>query len=261
MVLSHAKIMFRKLRGNAGGSRSSEPAPSAPATTAESEPVDPPRAIHISDVKRSPTKIPRKPGIEPQCITVMIANAKGAADCWHLWNLFSRETGCGWEFDPTLEDSGTDYLCDGFVYAVRFQPPPTGPYAITAILELMQHVFLVFSYDASSRESWDEMVTAYEKVRSRCDGVLPFLKTMIAAMGEGEGEGECAVSHAEAEAFATQNDCLFAKFSPGAGRGICDAVGSLVELAHGARGQFTMDKEGLPQREKRARAMQTLFPS
>jgi hypothetical protein len=104
------------------------------------------------------------------------------------------------------------------------------------------------------------MVTAYERMRSRCeDRVLPFLATMIAAMGE--GEGEASVSHTEAAAFAAQWDCLFAKFSPITGRGICDAVGSLVELAYGARDQYTKDQEGHTQRYKRAETLQALFPS
>jgi hypothetical protein len=126
----------------------------------------------------------------------------------------------------------------------------------------MQHVCLILTYDASSRESWDEMLAACERLRSRCeeDGVLPFSATMIAAMDEGEGEGEPAVSHAEAEAFATQRDCLFAKVSPTTGRGICDAVGSLVELAHGARDQYPMDQEGHIKRFYRADALQVLFP-
>jgi hypothetical protein len=124
----------------------------------------------------------------------------------------------------------------------------------------MQHVCHVFTYDASSRESWDEMVAACERTRSRCeDGVLPFLATMIAAMGE--GEGGAPGSQAEAEAFATQRGCFFVKVSPSTGRGICDAVGSLVELAHGARDQYTMDQEGYTQRYKRAEAFQALFAS
>jgi hypothetical protein len=123
----------------------------------------------------------------------------------------------------------------------------------------MQHVCLVFTYNASSRESWDEVVAACERMRNRCkDGVLPFLATMIAAMCEGEGEGEAAVSHAEAEAFATQRDCRFVKLSPTTGR---DAVGSLVELAHGARDQYTMGQAGYTQRYKRAKAIQALFSS
>jgi hypothetical protein len=126
----------------------------------------------------------------------------------------------------------------------------------------MQHVCLVFTYDASSSESWDEIVAACERMRSRCeDGTLPFHATMIAAMGEGEGEGEAAVSHAEAEAFATQRDCRFVKFSPTTRRGTCDAVGSLVKLAHGARDQYAIDQAGYTQRYKRAKAFQPLFSS
>jgi hypothetical protein len=130
----------------------------------------------------------------------------------------------------------------------------------------MQHVCLVFTYDTSSRESWDETVAACQGMRSRCEkaGVRPFLATMIAAMREGEGQaqGEEAVSHAEAEAFAaTQRDCRFVGFSPATGRGICDAVGSLVERAHGARDQYAMDQGGYAQRYKRAQAFQALFPS
>ncbi|CAG8909507.1 unnamed protein product [Penicillium egyptiacum] len=240
--------MFRKLRVSG-----SEPAPSAPATTVERKTVDPsPRAIHISNVRRSPTKLPRKPGSDPQSISIIVANAKGAPDSSYL---YSREKAYG-EFDPT-GDFETDYLCDSHVYNVRFIPPNVLGLGL-AYLCLMQHVCLVFAYDASSRESWDEMVAACERMRSRCeDGVLPFLATMIAAMGE----GEAPVSHAEAEAFATQRDCRFVKFSPATARGICDAVSSLVELAHGARDKYAMDQEGYTQRYKRAEALQALSPT
>ncbi|EAW14279.1 uncharacterized protein ACLA_073140 [Aspergillus clavatus NRRL 1] len=249
-MLSQARIIFRKLRGSS--SRGSEP------PTAESGIVDPsPRAIHVSDVRRSPTKPPRKPGSDAQSISIIIMNAKGAADYLKLYRLLQREKGYG-EFDPT-GDFETDYLCDGYVYNVRFIPP-SAPVSSVAYSCLMQHVCLVFTYSASSRESWDEVVAACERMRNRCeDGVLPFLATMIAAMGE--GEGEASVSHAEAEAFATQRDYLFVKFSPATGRGMCDAVGSLVELAHGARDQYTMDKEGYTQRYKRAETFQAIFPS
>ncbi|KAL6229293.1 hypothetical protein BDW75DRAFT_225319 [Aspergillus navahoensis] len=60
-------------------------------------------------------------------------------------------------------------------------------------------------------------------------------------MGEGEGEGEegpMPVSQGEAEAFATQRNCLFVEVSRRTGRGVCDAVGSLVERAYGARGNI-----------------------
>ncbi|KAE8382214.1 hypothetical protein BDV26DRAFT_278222 [Aspergillus bertholletiae] len=227
------------LRGS--GSRSSR------ATTVESETVDlSPHAIHISDVGRSPTKLPRKPGSDSQSLAIIVANAKGAADSTHLYRLLQREKDYG-EFDP-MGDFDTDYFCNDYIYNVRFIPPSASGSDL-AYLCFMQHVCLVFTYDASSRESWDEMAAACERMRSRCkDGVLPFLARMIAAMGE-------------AEAFATQRDCLFIKFSPATGRGICDAVGSLVELVHGARDQYAMDQEGYPQRYKRAEAFQALFPS
>jgi hypothetical protein len=102
------------------------------------------------------------------------------------------------------------------------------------------------------------MAAAYESIRNRCgDGALPFVATMIAAMGE----GEALMSYAEAEAFATQRDCLFVKLSPINGRGICDAVGSLVELVHSARDRYATDQEGHTQRYKRGEALQALFPS
>ncbi|KAL4736833.1 hypothetical protein BDV11DRAFT_210964, partial [Aspergillus similis] len=261
-MLSHTRIMFRKLRGiGSRGSRGSEAAPSAPAMTADSKTISPsPRAIYISDVRRSPTKLPRKPGFNAQSVSIIVANAKGATNSVDLYRLLQREKGHG-EFDPT-GDFETDYLCDGCVYNVRFVSPPSDPGSSLADLCLMQHVCLVFTYDASSSESWDEIVAACERIRSRCeDGALPFLATMIAAMAEGEGEGEAAVSHAEAEAFETQRDCRFVEFSPATGRGTCDAVGSLVGLAHGARDQYTTDQAGYTQRYKRAKAFQALFSS
>jgi hypothetical protein len=128
------------------------------------------------------------------------------------------------------------------------------------MLSLYQHIPLIFIYDASSRESWDEMVTTYESMRSRCkDGIHPFLAIMIATMSE--GDGEFPVLHAEAKAFAAQRDCLFVKGSPITGRGLCDAVCSLVELVYGAYNQYTMDQKDSPQRIKRANAIAALFPA
>jgi hypothetical protein len=92
-MLSHARIIFRKLRGSGSrGSRGSEPAPSAPATIAESETVDPPpRAIHISDVRRSPTKLPCKRGVAgEQSMSIIVVNAKGAADCTRLYEVCAQ---------------------------------------------------------------------------------------------------------------------------------------------------------------------------
>ncbi|PKX92849.1 uncharacterized protein P174DRAFT_504931 [Aspergillus novofumigatus IBT 16806] len=267
--------IFRKLRGKASrSSRGSKPAPSAPATIAESESVNPsppPRAMHISEVKREPTWLSSiySPGSKIQSITIMVANAKGAADYLRLYRLLQRETDYGSEFDPTTGGYDTDYLCDGYMYNVCFDsvPDPTGLWAAkSALLTIMQHVCLVLTYDASSRESWDELAAVCEGMRSRSeDGVLspyPFLATVIVTMGEGEGEGEeCPMSvlQGEAETFATQRNYLFVKVSRRTGRGVCDAVGSLVERAHGARGQYAMDQEGEPQRYKRAQVLKALF--
>ena len=129
----------------------------------------------------------------------------------------------------------------------------------------MQHVCLVFTYDASLRESWDEMVAAYKRMRSRCeDGVLPFLATLIVAMVQGP------VSHEEAEAFASQQGSRFFACSPVTGDGVCNAVGSLVELAHASRGLLVTDADGFRSDDpgstayqtrvhKRAEAIQALF--
>ncbi|KAG2009188.1 hypothetical protein GB937_007965, partial [Aspergillus fischeri] len=255
-ILSHAMNIFRKLRGKASrSSRGKEPAPSAPATIAESKSVNPsppPGAMHISEVKRSPTlrSSIRKPGSETQFITIMVANAKGAADYLRLYRLLQRETDYGSEFDLT-GDYETDYLYDGYIYNVRFVsvPDPTGPWA--ANLAVHHHAACLSCFDGMRSRSEDGVLSPY-----------PFLATVIVAMGEGEGEGEegpMSVSQGEAEAFATQRKCLFVEVSRRTGRGVCDAVGSLVERAHGARGQYPMDQEGEPQRYKRAQVLKALF--
>ncbi|KAG2002037.1 hypothetical protein GB937_009802 [Aspergillus fischeri] len=202
-MLSQARIIVRKLCGSR--SRGSEPAPSALATTAETRITDPsPRAIHMSDVRRSPTKLPRKPGADAQSVSIIVMNAKGATDYLKFYRLLQREKKDCSEFDPT-DDFETDYYCDGYIYTIRFFTPST-PQSSVALSCIMQHVCLIFTYDASSRESWDEVVTACERMRNRCkEGVLPFLATMIAAMDK--GEGEAAISHAEAENWAWYLRC------------------------------------------------------
>jgi hypothetical protein len=88
-MLSQARTIFRKLRGsNSRSSRGNEPAPSAAATTVESGIVDPsPRAIHVSDAKRSPTKLPRKAYSDAQSITMIVVDTKGATDYWKLYRV------------------------------------------------------------------------------------------------------------------------------------------------------------------------------
>lgn len=167
-------------------------------------------------------------------------------------------------------------MCDGQLYNLSFTPMPgaTGPNpASVAMLAMMQHVCLAWTYDASSssgaRESWEELVAVCERLRGRSEDALltpfPFAAVMIVAMGEesdghGKGEGEApAVSATEAEGFATQQGCLFVKVSPGTGRGVCDAIGSLVEQVHSARGQYRMDKDGEPKRYQRAQVLKAIF--
>jgi hypothetical protein len=179
--------------------------------------------------------------------------------------LLEREKEFGNEFDA-IDEYDTTYFCDGYCYEVSFDPAELCGFGLAYLSGCLPHHFcLVFTYDASSRESWDETVAAYENIRSRCEnGVLPFVGTMIAAMGDGP------VSHEEAETFASERDCLFAKYSPVTGRGICDAVGSLVEQAHRARHQYATDpndfRSGGPQSaayynrtQKRAEAIHALF--
>jgi hypothetical protein len=81
--------MFHKLRGiSSCGSRGSEPAPLAPAMTAESETINPsPHAIHISNVRRSLTKLPYKPGSNAQSVSIIIMNAKGATNSVDLYRV------------------------------------------------------------------------------------------------------------------------------------------------------------------------------
>ncbi|KAJ5507119.1 hypothetical protein N7527_009262 [Penicillium freii] len=132
--------MFRKLRVSG-----SKPAPSAPATTAERKTVNPlPRAIHISDVRRSPTKLPREPVSDPQSISIIVANAKGAADCSYLYSVRTQRNMLRVPPAELTRDFETDYLCDSHVYNVCFIPPDVLGVGL-AYLCYMQHVCLVFA--------------------------------------------------------------------------------------------------------------------
>ncbi|KAL3476672.1 hypothetical protein BJX99DRAFT_258220 [Aspergillus californicus] len=237
--------MFRELRVRISrGSRGSDPAPSAPAMTAE---TPPPRAIHTSDDKRSPTEIPHQPYSVRQ-MEIIVVNAKGAADYSRIDDEYNY-------LDPTCT-LGTDYLCDGYIYHVYFGGLHSASYK--ALCDQMQNICLMFTYNDSSRDSWDETVATCERLH-RCfqNAVIPFLPTMIAM---GEGEGETTVPQEEAEAFAKQHDYLFVKFTPRTGRGVRDAVALLVETVHGAPDQYTMDEKGSDKRRKRTAALQALFP-
>jgi hypothetical protein len=147
------------------------------------------------------------------------------------------------------------------VYDVSFMLPPREAAKYNAFHSLAQHFCLVYTYKASSIESWDETVAAVNAMRTRCweNNISPFLATVIVATGE-EGE-EPAVPDAEAEAFAAQHDARFIKVSPRSGSGMCAGVAWLVERANGARDQYADNKEGREERYKRAEAFKALFPS
>lgn len=73
---------------------------------------------------------------------------------------------------------------------------PTTGYGL-AYLNLFQHIGLIFPYNASSRESWDDMVASFERMRSRCpDETLPFLATMIASIADMKVRGPCRTKKA-----------------------------------------------------------------
>jgi hypothetical protein len=76
-MLSRARTIFCKLHGRGSQSAPSKP---APATTTESEPAGPPpRAMHISDVRRSPTPTYRRPFPNQTPMSIIIADATGAS--------------------------------------------------------------------------------------------------------------------------------------------------------------------------------------
>jgi hypothetical protein len=74
-MLSCARTIFRKLHGRGSQSAASKP---APATTTESKPAGPPpRAMHISDVRRSPTPIYSRPFQKHTPMFIIVADATG----------------------------------------------------------------------------------------------------------------------------------------------------------------------------------------
>ncbi|KAL4885766.1 hypothetical protein BJY04DRAFT_213967 [Aspergillus karnatakaensis] len=239
-MLSQAESIFRKIRGCAGrDSREND-------VTDTPSPCPSPRAIHISDAKRSPTRPPRRPGVEMQFLNIIVVKATGAPDFKKLYT----------ETPTQITFATATSIMSLLNRLARYQIQWAAPSC--------KHACLVYTYDASSKESWDEVIALDNSMRSRCkDGVRPFLATVFAGMDKGKTEvdGEATVSHAEAEEFVTQQDCRSLRFSPYTGDGVCEAIGSLVELAHGTRDQYTLDQKGYPQRLKRARAMEGLFPS
>jgi hypothetical protein len=117
------------------------------------------------------------------------------------------------------------------------------------------YYFSVFlNYDASSTQSWDEMVASHDDISSRCEaGAIP-LPTVVAAMGEG------CVSREEAEGFARQRSCRLFQYSPVTGHGLCNAFASIAERAHAIRLQYATDADGFQRTATaNAEAAQRLF--
>ncbi|KAL3440653.1 hypothetical protein BJX65DRAFT_300333 [Aspergillus insuetus] len=89
-MLSPARAIFRKLHGP---------------TRTESEPAGPPpRAMHISDVRRSPTPTYRRPFPNQTSMLTIVADATGASV--DLYKLVRREKDL-WEDYPT-DDGGAE---------------------------------------------------------------------------------------------------------------------------------------------------------
>ncbi|KAL2126619.1 hypothetical protein VTI74DRAFT_526 [Chaetomium olivicolor] len=166
---------------------------------------------------------------DAQHILVVVINAQGSKSVSGLYDSLRQETGL-YLFDPSLAEDDINFVYQGQVYCADLFPAdsmrPCG-----ALFELLvnraDHLNLIFTYDASSKASWDEIVASYEAVRRGCENnAIPFT-TMLLAMGEG------LVSRGEA--FASQRGCRFAQYSPTNGRGLCGALASLVEDAYDAQ--------------------------
>ena len=140
--------------------------------------------------------------------------------------LLERET--KWNFLDALlgrEEDVARFFCDGCVYEMSVVSAEILKSFGTQHIRDKHHVNLVFTYDSSSRQSWDEMAASYEEIRGRCEKVGVQFTTMMLAMGEGQ----------EGKTFASQRACLSAEYSPITGHGICSAFASLVEHTHGAQ--------------------------
>ena len=124
------------------------------------------------------------------------------------------------------------FFYNGHVYQLFFAPAEgvrnfTALYTSTCIPWC--HASLVFTYDAASQASRDEAAATHDEVRGRCENWgVPFA-TLLLGMG---ASGE------EAAALASPRTCLAAGYSPTSGKGICDALASLVEEAHAAGSRF-----------------------
>lgn len=94
--------------------------------------------------------------------------------------------------------------------------------------------------------NWSLSVRGCEAVAKVGPLFLPFSCDNGRPMCQGKCEGESerkegpmsSVSRGEVEAVPTQRNFLFVEVSRRTGRGVCNAVSSMVERAHGARGHY-----------------------
>ncbi|KAK4133836.1 hypothetical protein BT67DRAFT_381637 [Trichocladium antarcticum] len=219
-----------------------------------------PRAMHTMELKVAfpPCKRNAPRPVIRHCdeIVVVVINAQGATDNRGLVELLQKETGedIARAFNPTTDDWEPEYVCGESFYTLHLFSTSNGSRFHDAVMLLMHSCVLFFSYDASSTESWDELVASCEDISSRCeDRVIPF-RTIVVAMGEG------CVSPEEAERFARQRSYRFFQYSPVTGQGLCRAFASFTEHAQGIRRRYATDPDGLQATIDASReVMQRLF--
>jgi hypothetical protein len=248
-----SKIM--KWMRHLGSTSSAFPSNTTPGTIAGLSEA-PLRAIHES--RWSPSTVKKNPSgdFTKQRILVVVFNATGCTDGPGLVrvsplraNIQASPTDCSqlleretkWcESDMLLgrEENAARFSCDGCVYAMEVVSAghlKSFPTLYTSVGSQWHHVNLVFTYDAASRQSWDETAANNDDIRGRCEnGSVPFT-TLLLAMGLPDAPIP------EAAAFARERGCLAAEYSPIDGRGVCTALASLVEHAHAAGTKSTLD--------------------
>ncbi|KAK4096835.1 carbohydrate-binding module family 24 protein [Parathielavia hyrcaniae] len=149
-------------------------------------------------------------------VLVIVTNARGSMEATHL-----------------VREEVARFICDGYLYEVEFvEAEHFTTYSARWTSGGHQSVTLIFTYDASSRQSWDEVAARYTEIRWRCENMGVRFPTMILAMDDGFQE---PIFREDAKAFASRWACLFTEYSPTTGRGLCDAFTSLVEQMHNAR--------------------------
>jgi hypothetical protein len=139
---------------------------------------------------------------------------------------------------PTCDEWEPTYYCGEYRYKLILLPASDSTTFWDPAIRDVYYFSIFLNYDASSTQSWDEMVASYDDISSRCEGGVIPLPTVVAAMGEG------CVSREEAEGFARQRSCRLFQYSPVTGHGLCNAFASIAERAHAIRLQHITDPDG-----------------